>query len=63
MMLPIPPPKVERDTEQAVREIESRQNTEALTRDRQAVPSRRPDLDHDVTQGIQSRGAQKALGR
>lgn len=29
----------------------------------QAGPSRRPDLDHDVTQGIQSRGVDRAIGR
>ncbi len=63
VMLPVPPPNLERDREQAVREIESRRNTEALTRERPDGPASRPDLDHDVTQGIQSRGAQKARGR
>ena len=55
---PVPPPKVEEDTAQAVRELD-RQRTDRLLRNVQPGPSRRPDLDRDVTQGIQSRG----LGR
>jgi hypothetical protein len=55
---PVPPPKVEEDTTQAVRELD-RQRTDRLLRNAQPGPSRRPDLDRDVTQGIQSRG----LGR
>ncbi|MGH7365512.1 MAG: hypothetical protein ACREKQ_05345 [Candidatus Rokuibacteriota bacterium] len=54
----VPPRKVEEDTQQAVRELD-RQRTERMLRDVQPGPSRRPDLDRDVTQGIQSRG----LGR
>ena len=55
---PVPPRKVEEDTTQAVRELD-RQRTDRLLRNVQPGPSRRPDLDRDVTQGIQSRG----LGR
>jgi hypothetical protein len=55
---PVPPQKIEEDTAQAVRELD-RQRTERMLRDVQPGPSRRPDLDRDVTQGVQSRG----LGR
>jgi curli biogenesis system outer membrane secretion channel CsgG len=55
---PVPPPKVEEDTTQAVRELD-RQRTDRMLRNVQPGPSRRPDLDRDVTQGIQTRG----LGR
>ena len=55
---PVPPRKVEEDTTQAVRELD-RQRTDRMLRNVQPDPSRRPDLDRDVTQGIQSRG----LGR
>jgi len=54
----VPPRKVEEDTTQAVRELD-RQRTDRMLRNVQPGPSRRPDLDRDVTQGIQSRG----LGR
>jgi hypothetical protein len=55
---PVPPQKIEEDTTQAVREL-NRQRTDRMLREVQPGPSRRPDLDRDVTQGIQSRG----LGR
>jgi hypothetical protein len=55
---PVPPQKIEEDTTQAVRELD-RQRTERMLRDVQPGPPQRPDLDRDVTQGIQSRG----LGR
>jgi len=55
---PVPPRKIEEDTTQAVREL-NRQRTDRMLRDVQPGPSRRPDLDRDVTQGIQNRG----LGR
>jgi hypothetical protein len=55
---PVPPRKVEEDTTQAVRELD-RQRTDRMLRSVQPGPSRRPDLDRDVTQGIQTRG----LGR
>jgi hypothetical protein len=34
-----------------------------LLRDNQPSPMRRPDLDRDVTQGIQTRGLSDALRR
>jgi curli biogenesis system outer membrane secretion channel CsgG len=52
---PVPPRTVEEDTAQAVREL-NRQRTDRMLRDVQPGPARRPDLDRDVTQGIQSRG-------
>jgi hypothetical protein len=52
---PVPPRKVEEDTNQALRELD-RQRTDEAIRKAQPAPSRRPDLDRDVTQGIQSRG-------
>ena len=55
---PVPPRKLEEDTTQAVRELD-RQRTDRMLRNVQPGPSRRPDLDRDVTQGIQTRG----LGR
>ena len=55
---PVPPWKLEEDTTQAVRELD-RQRTDRMLREVQPGPSRRPDLDRDVTQGIQTRG----LGR
>jgi hypothetical protein len=54
----VPPPKIEEDTAQALSELD-RQRTEKMLRESQPGPARRPDLDHDVTQGVQSRG----LGR
>lgn len=55
---PLPPRKVEEDTAQAVRELE-RQRAERVLRESQPGFSRRPDLDRDVTQGIQSRGLRR----
>ena len=54
----VPPRRLEEDTAQALGELD-RQRTERMLRDSVPGPSRRPDLDRDVTQGIQSRG----LGR
>jgi hypothetical protein len=54
----VTPRRVEEDTAQALGELD-RQRTERMLRDSVPGPSRRPDLDRDVTQGIQSRG----LGR
>ena len=53
----VPPRKIEEDTTQALSEID-RQRTDQMLRDSQPNPTR-PDLDRDVTQGVQSRG----LGR
>lgn len=58
----VPPRKIEEDTTQAVNEID-RQRTDRLLRDNQPSPMRRPDLDRDVTQGIQTRGLGDALRR
>lgn len=55
---PVPPRTVEEDTTQAVREL-NRQRTDRMLRDVQPGPARRPDLDRDVTQGIQSRGLRR----
>ena len=54
--LPIAPPDPSADAEQARQAIESRGKADALGRESRPDPTRRPDLDHDVTQGIQSRG-------
>lgn len=56
--LAVRPPDVSADTAQALQEDEARRKVDALGRE---YP-RRPDLDHDVTQGIQSRGLERALG-
>jgi len=61
--LPVPRLDVNADTAQALREIESRRKADALSRENRLDPARRPDLDHDVTQGIQSRGLDRAIGR
>ena len=58
----VPPRKIEEDTTQAVNEID-RQRTDRVLRDNQPSPMRRPDLDRDVTQGIQTRGLSDALRR
>ncbi len=57
--LPLPRPDVSADTAQAIQEIEARRKADALGREN----PRRPDLDHDVTQGIQSRGVDRAISR
>lgn len=61
--LPLSPPDVNADTAQALQAIESRRKADALGRESRPDPGRRPDLDHDVTQGIQSRGSDRAIGR
>lgn len=61
--LPLSPPDVNADTPQALKEIDSRRKADALGRESRPDPTRRPDLDHDVTQGIQSRGLDRAIGR
>lgn len=60
--LPIVPPDVNADTTQALQAIESRRKADALGRESRPDPTHRPDLDHDVTQGIQSRGLDRAIG-
>jgi hypothetical protein len=58
----VPPRKIQEDTTQAVNEI-ARQRTDRTLRDNQPAPMRRPDLDRDVRQGIQTRGLSDALRR
>jgi hypothetical protein len=53
---------VSADTTQALQAIESRRKADALGRESRPDPTHRPDLDHDVTQGIQSRGLDRAIG-
>jgi len=54
----VSPSDVNADTTRAIQEFESRRRTESWPD--QAL---RPDLDHDVTQGVQSRGLNRAIGR
>jgi len=61
--LRVPGPDVNADVTQAIKEIESRRKADPLMRDDQEQPADPPNLDHDVTQGIQSLGVDKALGR
>src|SRR3979411_1658166 len=61
--LQVPVPDVNADVTQATKEVASRRNAGPLTRDSQEQPAGPPNLDHDVTQGIQSLGVDKALGR
>lgn len=60
----VPDPKVaERDADEAAATIEQRERDEELIRKEMGGPERRPDLDHDVIQGIQSRNVEDALRR
>ena len=61
--LPLAVPDVAADAEQARREIESRERDRAAGAASRPDPTRRPDLDHDVTQGIQSGNLGRGLGR
>jgi hypothetical protein len=61
--LPLTSPDVAADAEQARREIEARRGAKAAGDASRPDPTRRPDLDHDVTQGIQSRNQDRGLGR
>jgi len=61
--LQVPVPNVNAGVTQAIKEIESRRKGDPLMRDSQEQPAGPPNLDHDVTQGIQSLGVDKALGR
>ena len=57
------PPDVSADTTRAIQEFESCRKADALEGRNWLGPARRPDLDHDVTQGKQSRGLNRAIGR
>ncbi len=59
---PVPPRKIQEDTDQAVSEIDRQRNDRAM-RDNKPTPLRRPDLDRDVTQGIQQRNLGDVLRR
>ena len=59
--LRVPAPDVNADLTQAIKEIESRRKADALMPDNQEQPAGLPSLDHDVTEGIQALGADKAL--
>ncbi len=58
-----PASDVEKDAAQAAAEIEARKQTDHRIRENEGDPSRRPDLDPDVTQGVQSRGLHDILHR
>jgi len=54
--LPVPPAsEVEKDATQAAEELERRTRIDHWRREIEGHRSRRPDLDRDVTQGIQQR--------
>ena len=60
----VPPAEtLEKDVDQATGKIEQRGRDEQLIRETVKTPSRRPDLEHDVEQGIQSENIEKALKR
>jgi hypothetical protein len=61
--LRVPAPDVNADLTQAIKEIESRRKAGLMMPDNQEQPARLPNLDHDVTEGIQALGADKALRR
>jgi hypothetical protein len=61
--LPLASPDAATDTERARQTIESRNRDRAAGVASRPDPTRRPDLDHDVTQGIQSRNLDAGLGR
>jgi hypothetical protein len=60
--LPIGSPGPAADAARAIEAIESRRAAPA-ERESRPDPTRRPDLDPDVTQGIQSRGLERSIGR
>ena len=60
--LPLRAPDANADATRALQEIESRRKADALAHDSRPDPTRRPDLDRDVTQGIQSRSLDRTIG-
>jgi hypothetical protein len=59
--LRVPAPDVNADLTRAIKEIESRRKAGPLMPDQQGQPAGPPSIDHDVTEGIQALGADKAL--
>ena len=59
---PVPPSQLEADTAQAMREIDRQRSGQAL-RNAQPTPLRKPNVDQDVTGGIQTRGLSDTLRR
>lgn len=60
----VPDPKVaERDADEAAVAIEARERDDELIRKEVRGPERRPDLDYDVVNGIQSINVENALRR
>ena len=57
--LPLPRPDVSADTAQAIQELEAHRKAAAPGQEN----PRRPDLDEDVTQGVQSRDVDRAISR
>lgn len=60
--LPTASPDTAADAARAIEAIESRRPAPA-ERESRPDPTRRPDPDPDVTQGIQSRGVDRSVGR
>ena len=56
-------PQAAHEADLAVAELEAARRQEELLRQQAPPVVRRPDLDHDVVQGIQQRALQKALRR
>ncbi len=54
---------LEKDVDEAAAAIRNRAEAERLAREAARGSERRPDLNHDVTQGIQSLGVREALPR
>lgn len=52
-----------READRAIAELDAARRQEELLREQARSVVRRPDLDHDVVQGIQQRALQKALRR
>lgn len=61
---PAPSPEVlEKDVDEATAIIKGREKAEQVAREAARAFERRPDLNHDVVQGIQALGIQDALRR
>jgi hypothetical protein len=61
---PSPPAEtIERDVQDAAAEAEQRQGQQVIVRDLQRPLPRRPDLDYDIKNGIQSQRLNDALRR